>query len=128
MDQRVCVYRCNSYVSTSCTTYNNGEVEDYTVSIVGNAALNRVSENINNYVLFPNPTSDIIHLNMVSEKAENKRFSIYNSVGQLQYAVNYNLSEGMNYVEFNTSELEKGIYILKIDGEQPKTMRFAVQR
>ena len=118
----------NSYVSTSCTTYTNGEVEDYTVNIVGNAALNRVSDNISNYVLFPNPTSDIIHLNMVSEKAENKQFSIYNSVGQLQYSVNYSLSEGMNYVEFNTSELEKGIYILKIDGEQPKTMRFAVQR
>jgi Zn-dependent metalloprotease len=118
----------NSYVSTSCTTYNNGEVEDYTVNIVGNVALNRVSENISNYVLFPNPTSDIIHLNMIAEKPESKQFSIYNSVGQLQYAVNYNLSEGMNYVEFNTSELEKGIYILKIDGEQPKTMRFAVQR
>jgi len=118
----------NSYVSTSCTTYTNGEVEDYTVNIVGNAALNRVSDNISNYVLFPNPTSDVIHLNMVSEKAENKQFSIYNSVGQLQYSVNYSLSEGMNYVEFNTSELEKGIYILKIDGEQPKTMRFAVQR
>jgi Zn-dependent metalloprotease len=118
----------NSYVSTSCTTYTNGEVEDYTINIVGNAALNRVSDNISNYVLFPNPTSDVIHLNMVSEKAENKQFSIYNSVGQLQYSVNYSLSEGMNYVEFNTSELEKGIYILKIDGEQPKTMRFAVQR
>jgi hypothetical protein len=118
----------NSYVSTSCSTFTNGEAEDYTVNIVGNAALNRVSENINNYVLFPNPTSDVIHLNLVSEKAESKQFSIYSSVGQLQYAVNYNLSEGMNYVEFNTSELEKGIYILKIDGEQPKTMRFAVQR
>jgi len=118
----------NSYVSTSCTTYTNGEVEDYTVNIVGSAALNRVSENINNYVLFPNPTSDVIHLNMVSEKVENKQFSIYNSVGQLQYSVNYSLSEGMNYVEFNTAELEKGIYILKMDGEQPKTMRFAVQR
>ena len=118
----------NSYVSTSCTTYTNGEVEDYTVNIVGNAALNRVSENINNYVLFPNPTSDVLHLNMVAEKAESKQFSIYNSVGQLQYSVNYSLSEGMNYVEFNTAELEKGIYILKMDGEQPKTMRFAVQR
>jgi len=118
----------NSYVSTSCTTYTNGEVEDYTVNIVGNAALNRVSENINNYVLFPNPTSDVIRLNMVSEKVESKQFSIYNSVGQLQYSVNYSLSEGMNYVEFNTAELEKGIYILKMDGEQPKTMRFAVQR
>ncbi len=118
----------NSYVSTSCTTYTSGEVEDYTVNIVGNAAFNRVSENISNYVLFPNPTSDIIHLNMIAEKSESRNFSIYNSVGQLQYAVNYSLTEGMNYVEFNTSELEKGIYILKIDGEQPKTMRFAVQR
>ena len=118
----------NSYVSTSCTTYTYGEVEDYTVNIVGNVALNRVNDNISNYVLFPNPTSDVIHLNMVSEKAESKQFSIYNSVGQLQYSVNYSLSEGMNYVEFNTAELEKGIYVLKIDGEQPKTVRFAVQR
>jgi hypothetical protein len=78
--------------------------------------------------LFPNPTSEVIHLNMIAEKSESKLFSIYNSIGQLQYAVNYPLTEGMNYVEFNTSELEKGIYILKIDGEQPKTMRFAVER
>jgi bacillolysin len=118
----------NSYVSTSCTTFTNGEVEDYTVNIVGNVAFNRIAENISNYVLFPNPTSDIIHLNMISEKSESRNFSIYNSVGQLQYAVNYSLTKGMNYVEFNTSELQKGIYILKIDGEQPKTMRFAVER
>jgi len=65
---------------------------------------------------------------MISEKSESRNFSIYNSVGQLQYAVNYSLTEGMNYVEFNTSELQKGIYILKIDGEQPKTMRFAIER
>jgi bacillolysin len=115
----------NAYPSTSCTTYTNGEVEDYTVNITGNAA--RMSEQFNNYVLFPNPTADILHLNMVSEKAESKVFSIYNSIGQLQYTVNYSLAEGMNYVEFNTSELEKGIYILKIDGEQPKSMRFAVE-
>lgn len=118
----------NAYPSTSCTTYTSGEVEDYTVNIVGNVAFNRVAENISNYVLFPNPTSDVIHLNMIAEKSESILFSIYNSIGQLQYAVNYPLTEGMNYVEFNTSELEKGIYILKIDGEQPKTMRFAVER
>ncbi|MFM7016719.1 MAG: M4 family metallopeptidase [Bacteroidota bacterium] len=115
----------NAYPTTSCTTYTSGEVEDYTVNITGNAA--RLSEQFNNYVLFPNPTTDVLHLNMVSEKAESKMFNIYNSIGQLQYTVNYSLAEGMNYVEFNTSELEKGIYILKIDGEQPKSMRFAVE-
>lgn len=74
-----------------------------------------VNENIDNqFVIYPNPTKDVIYFNLDGKELN---YSIYNVSGQ-------EVKNGMASEFVNVSNLNKGLYIIKI-GE--KTARFVVE-
>lgn len=76
---------------------------------------NNISENnVNQFVIFPNPTNDIIHFSLDGKETD---YSIYNVAGQ-------KVMNGTATESVDVSNLNKGLYIIKI-GE--KTARFVVE-
>lgn len=78
-------------------------------------------------IIYPNcnGTSDNIYYNQngelvieyYSENISSTMCYIYNSVGQIIYATQFNLEEGMNLFKINSSLLSPGAYHLYLDGK-----------
>ena len=111
---------------TSCETFSYGEVEDYTVNIGGaaisgfaaNSSDNLGDENnIFEYTMSPNPTSDFLNVRMADNRAAT--FTVFNFLGQ---KVNTGkVSENA----INVSELSSGVYLLEVnDGQKTITKKF----
>lgn len=74
-------------------------------------------ENTNNstkdyYRIYPNPTHDIINLDLLQIDEKNIQFTILNSLGQLKYRKSL-LANNKQY-QIDLSFLEKGLYILQL--------------
>lgn len=98
--------------------FDYGEIEDYNVVISGNPlATNDVAGPKNDIQLYPNPTSDILNITKVSDKAA---YKIYSAPGQLVKQGN------INNGKINVSELIKGGYIITIEdkGREAFTSKF----
>lgn len=68
--------------------------------------------------IFPNPTSDNTTIKFASKEGQNYSVSVLNSLGQqIQMLHQGALVEGMNSINYNTANLAKGIYIVKIESE-----------
>ena len=89
----------------ACTFYNFGETHDYTVNITGEVNIENISENIN---IYPNPAS-----NFVTIQSDNH----INKVVFFNYTGQYILQENINSnkAEIDLSNMQSGIYFLKID-------------
>ena len=100
---------------TPCESFTYGQVEDYTVNITAGA---KEVTNIttNTISLYPNPTSSILNISSVSEKAT---FKVYNLMGQIM--IKGNINNGT----IDVSNITSGNYILEIsDNESIFTKRF----
>ena len=104
-------------IPTSCEAFTYGQVEDYTVNITALAKGIQITENTNiNVTLFPNPTSSILNISSISEKAT---FKVYNLLGQT--IMNGKITNG----SIDVSNINSGNYILEIiDNESTFTKRF----
>lgn len=91
--------------SYACTTYPNGEVEDYNVIVTNPLSTSEVSGN-NGISIYPNPATDFLNVTKVSDKAT---YKIYNAAGQL--VSNGNINGG----RINVSALVKGVYVIAIE-------------
>lgn len=121
----------NAAAATSCTTLPYGEVEDYTVTITGNAQLhNFANETIPEAVntLFPNPASDKIHLTISATDSEEIQGALYNNIGEWIRNYSYQLSPGNNEIDMNVTDLAEGLYILQINGSNSAVHRFMIKR
>ncbi len=111
--------------ATSCTTYTYGEVEDYTVTITGNAAFNFTANSIDNGVgIYPNPAHDLLNIKLQSTTDSKAQISVYSSFGQLISTTENLLHDGLNSLKLTTANLPNGIYFLLISGETQSTYRF----
>jgi chitodextrinase len=100
---------------TSCESFTYGQVEDYTVNITAGAKESTMIIN-NTISLYPNPTSSILNISSVSEKAT---FKVYNLMGQTM--INGKINNGT----IDVSNINSGNYILEIsDNESVFTKRF----
>ena len=78
-----------SYAEGSCGEYNYGEVEDYTVQIVGQSIVAARLEDSDSskapeMYLFPNPMTN--HLNVqLDQRIEKGRLEIYDNLGQVLF-------------------------------------------
>ncbi|WP_261510000.1 reprolysin-like metallopeptidase [Chryseobacterium paludis] len=85
--------------------FQYGEVEDYNVVISpNNLATNEVIKD--SFSIYPNPTSDVLNVTKVSDKAT---YKIYSVTGQLVSSGN------INGGKINVSTLVKGGYVITID-------------
>jgi len=75
-----------------------------------------------NFTIFPNPSSDMIQLQF--DSGEEKDINIYSINGQLVYSkVNY----ASNNLKVDISNLERGLYIVKVNGKQISQSKFIKQ-
>lgn len=77
------------------------------------------SVNIN---MFPNPSSDLIQLNVLSSISTNGVFNIWDQTGKICLEQGVNIIRGENVFEINIHELASGHYslILRADGIAPR--------
>ncbi|MCD8416711.1 M4 family metallopeptidase [Tenacibaculum finnmarkense genomovar finnmarkense] len=114
--------------STSCGTFGDGEVEDYTVNIIATSVINTVvtmsvsGENIktkeaSNLSIYPNPAVNFVHINVAS-KAKNTSYKIINITGST-------VQKGrLNTAKLNVTNLSSGMYILEVyDGQKVLTTK-----
>lgn len=97
-------------------TQINGDLIDYTFLDLYSAV-----DNVNNkiYSIQPNPVIDILNISFSSEKAKTIRFNLYDILGHqiLNHHISNN-TEGINSSAVNLSELENGIYFIKMEIDQ----------
>jgi len=119
--------------STSCEIFARGEVEDYTVNIVGAHSpistypatkplgfLDKISSNTNalnvktntgnSLYFFPNPAKDYIILTLKGYK-DITTINIYDETGKL---VQSKQSINTNHLKINVSPLKTGVYMLHV--------------
>ena len=80
------------------------------VTVLGTASTNQVDDF--NFKVYPNPVIDMVNLTFESSFENTFKVEIYDTLGRLSFTQN-KLSSG-NKLSFNISELERGIYILKL--------------
>ena len=109
--------------STADTSGNSSSIE---VEIVVVDPLSIVETNIENVFLFPNPAENIVIINNIYSNAN---ISIYDILGK-QHELNTINNFENNTISINTSNLNKGIYFIKIEdinSSQIKTLRLIKQ-
>ena len=82
---------------------------------------------ISSLELFPNPTEAEFNVQFNVEKQERLKFEIQDLAGKFVRQHFILANEGTNLVSFETSELSKGMYLLKISSASgAKTVQFIV--
>ena len=110
---------------TACETFNDGEVEDYTVNIV--ASSSRVDGPVNaerlgneknlDLLAYPNPATDFVQVKLAS-KADNMTYKIVNTIGRVVQAGRLESSN------LDVTNLNTGMYILQVnDGQKSLTTK-----
>ena len=112
--------------STSCESFGDGEVEDYTVNITA-AAVNAITavvsgENIGSQesldlMAYPNPSVDFIQVKLASQSTK-MTYKIVNVTGSVVQSGHLDSSS------INVSKLNTGMYILEVnDGQKVLTTK-----
>jgi|GEM_PF-5357643 len=70
----------------------------------------------NNIVAYPNPTKDHVNIIYTSSDAETVSIEIKDLLGRTVLSVPYDLKEGLNTLEINTSTLEPSTYFITMNG------------
>ncbi|MCF2874796.1 MULTISPECIES: GEVED domain-containing protein [unclassified Tenacibaculum] len=106
--------------TTSCGTYNYGEVEDYTVNITASTtrdsdvvrAANLGNDTSLSLMAYPNPSSDFVQVELAS-KSNDIAYRVVNTIGKVVKAGRLDNSRSLDVSKLNT-----GIYILEVNDGQ----------
>jgi len=112
--------------NASSTTFHPPADDDYFVIVTINGCSSEQSNTINfsrvnvgenpdvcPYVIYPNPFTDILYLSFSKKDTKYDELTLYNTSGQLVYTVETSYST----TRMNLGFLPKGVYFLKIAGE-----------
>ncbi|WP_027380937.1 fibronectin type III domain-containing protein [Chryseobacterium daeguense] len=94
-------------IPVNCTSFPDGEVEDYTVRITKPIVPNALNQT--EILIYPNPVKSVLNVKNVSKRAN---YKIYNAAGQI-------ISSGIilnNKIDVHT--LTNGVYVIDIDDAQ----------
>mgnify|MGYP003350459035 FL=1 len=76
--------------------------------------LNLTAQQPNKMSASPNPFSDVLNLNIQSDKNEKAVVNFYATNGALAYSQTIDLTNGSNNIRLQTNQLQKGLYIVAI--------------
>ncbi|MDX1683872.1 MAG: fibronectin type III domain-containing protein [Saprospiraceae bacterium] len=115
----------------SCGTFSRGEVEDYTVNIIGTGTLKEDNgqedltlKGIKDATLAPNPTHQNSVLEFYSAIGGQLNLSLLDITGQPVRQWSEAIVEGHNFLEVETSQLTQGSYLLRVDdGVESKVLK-----
>ena len=114
---------------SSCGSYRNGEVEEYTIRVNGAQGYSApstkaieeveiIEEEYEFSELYPNPVSNGDYITGYVRVGEPgvKQFTVVNTLGQIVQTVFIDCSEEESRFEISTKNLSKGIYFISIEG------------
>jgi len=106
---------------------SNGTCTDtisYDVDIAATGISN--SPFISSWNLYPDPASDIVHLQISSPNdMDDCKLSVYNILGEKVFGESINLANGSNSQQVNVSNLAAGVYLITLQsGQYTTTKRF----
>lgn len=108
----------------------NGDISNYTLSEIQylnfTAFTTSVTSIANNKILvYPNPTSDWIHISYKTGTAEKVIVAIVDIQGKILLQQYSNNQDGTGLTSINVSQLTKGLYICRVqDGTNLQTFKF----
>ena len=79
---------------------------------------NRLGQIAGRILLFPNPTSELIHVEYWSNEDEKVDLIVLNSINQVQYSVSFKASEGKNLWNVEVGNLPAGGYVISVSSEK----------
>jgi hypothetical protein len=102
-----------------CGQSTYGEVEDYTVNITTSGA-SLLENDLSAITIYPNPSSDILNIDLSSANEEVKSISIVDITGKLIQTID--VLENAN-ISLNVSSLASGLYHVKISSASNSIVR-----
>lgn len=94
-------------IPVNCMSFDDGEVEDYTVRISKLPIVNSVNQT--DILIYPNPVKSVLNVKNISEKAN---YKIYSAAGRL-------ISSGLIVNnKIDVSALISGVYVIDIDDKK----------
>ena len=103
-------------VSSGTGNFGSEVVQAFT-----NASLSNSSFNLESISIYPNPTSNILNVNIPSQLGSDTTYQIFNYLGQVIKSD----KTSTNSFSINTSEFSNGVYFIKLNVEgASKTLRF----
>jgi hypothetical protein len=102
-----------------CGQSTYGEVEDYTVNITTSGA-SLLENDLSAITIYPNPSSDILNIDLSSASEEVKSISIVDITGKLIQTID--VLENAN-ISLNVSSFASGLYHVKISSATNSIVR-----
>ncbi|MFK7949957.1 MAG: carboxylesterase family protein [Saprospiraceae bacterium] len=91
---------------------------------------NTVAEHrtIQNLTIYPNPTTDLLNIDLSMNTKSQAYLQVLNSIGQTVYSENLLLPKGNNQVIMNTTNWSSGLYFLNLKSDNQQMNRVVVKR
>jgi hypothetical protein len=79
-----------------------------------------IYKTFHNFVVYPNPTQDVLSLNFTSDVLQKNYIKIYDIWGKEVFEQKFETNYGNNTIRMNVSKLEEGIYCIGINSNDGK--------
>lgn len=90
-------------------------------SLPGTLSVNQQNLVSNKIVAYPNPTNDVINITNKYSNSTNGLLEVFNINGQK--VIEQNISNNIDVISLNVSDLSSGVYIYKLNGETNKFIK-----
>lgn len=77
---------------------------------------------------YPNPTNNIVSIDLQLIESSYLTIAIYNNIGQLKFQSTNNLTNGNNKLTFDVQTLSPGIYYLTIQGQKDQISKRFIKK
>lgn len=99
----------NTQLPDVCGNFNDGEVEDYCVTILDNASTEKQTNSIDQLVIYPNPVSNVLTLTQKSNQIQS--ITVYSPAGKRIKSLHFTNTTS---IQLPTSYWANGIYFFHL--------------
>jgi hypothetical protein len=100
------------------TTNHENELQGWEVSYTSSGVGINTIESIQNMIIYPNPTNDILNISMDLNEIQNIKCEIFSMEGKLVYTELWNQLKDIVNKQLLLSNLKSGIYLLQLSNEK----------